>query len=306
MLETLPSTLIAGVIGFSVALLLLPALPIDQLRINGRSHAIVSELQKERTTLLERLQRRLERSQAGINAAHYLLLSLASGLITFWLSNLILQSWWMAAPAFFAGVLFAERFINMRSTRRKERFEAGNVRAMRIMASSLRTSPSYLHAFEQVANSPFIESEVADEYRRVVELVRAQVPLDVVMKDFYLRTDSPDVSDLATIVQVQKELGGDMAKTLDLAASSILRRRQVQRRQKAAMSQILAQVNLLSAMPFLFVFTLFINNPHHFEPLTKTTSGRFALIGCLLSILLGGEVIRYVALKQFRRGGKRK
>ncbi|MFP3381304.1 pilus assembly protein TadB, partial [Bacillus sp. SIMBA_069] len=79
---------------------------------------------------------------------------------------------------------------------------------------------------------------------------------------------------LATIIQIQREMGGDMAKTLDLAASSILRRRQSLRRQKAAMAQIVAQVNLLSAMPFVFVIALYSNNPHHFDSLNATLGGR--------------------------------
>lgn len=302
MLVLLPYALVAVIIGVCFALFLLPQAPLSSLWTKNQPHIVSSELQRKQLSILDRLQQRLDRSQTGITYVHYLLLTTGVGFSAFWLSSLILQSWWLALPTSLAGILFTERFVNTRSTKRREHFEAENVRAIRIMASSLRTSPSYLHAFEQVAESPFIEGSVAKEYKRVVELLRGQIPLDVVMKEFYLRSGSADVSYLATIVQVQKELGGDMAKTLDLAALSILRRRQLSRRQKAAMSQILAQVNLLSVMPFIFVGTLFVNNPEHFEPLTRTVGGRFAMLGCLLSILIGGEAIRLVALKQFRKG----
>lgn len=302
MLALLPYVLVAGIIGVCIAVLLLPAVRVSQLWASNQPHLVSSELHQRRLSVLDRLQQRLDRSQSGLTYVHYLLLSVGFGLFAYWMSSMILQSWLLALPACLTGILFTERLLSFRGSRHRERFEAENVRAIRIMASSLRTSPSYLHAFEQVANSPFIEKSVASEYRRVVELLRGQIPLDLVMRELTLRSGSEDVSYLSTIVQVQKELGGDMAKTLDLAASSILRRRQLSRRQKAAMSQILAQVNLLSAMPFLFVFTLYLNNPHHFEPLTRTAGGRFAMLGCLLSILLGGEAIRFVALKQFRKG----
>lgn len=296
------SLLLSGAIGFSLGLLLLPSLQVDRLLQSTPQHHITNRLQQDRQTLLQRLQHRLNQTQVGLHATQYLFLSACLGFVAVWLSGLVLQSFWLAMPAFLAGFLFTERLISVLSERRKERFEAANVRAIRLMASSLRTSPSYLHAFEQVADSPFVDKVVADEYKQVLSLLRGQIPLERVMKEFYERTGSPNVAYMATIVQVQREMGGDMAKTLDLAAFSILRRRQSQRRQKAAMSQILAQVNLLSVMPFVFVFTLYVNNPHHFDPLTATTRGRLTMLGSLLSILVGGEVIRLIAGKGLYKG----
>lgn len=266
-------------------------------------HAIVGQLQKERKTLWDKLEYRLLRSRSGWGVNQYVSLSFLFGLLFFGLSGQILQSWWLASPAILAGILFTERLVQISGARRKNRFEAGNVKAIRLMASSLRTAPSYLHAFEQVAASPYLDAIVTEEYRRIAELLRVQVPLEKVMGAFYDRTGSGDVKYLATIVQIQREMGGDMAKTLDLAASAILRRRQSLRRQKAAMAQIVAQVNLLSVMPFVFVTALFMNNPHHFDPLTGTTTGRLAILGCLACILLGGEAIRLVAQKSTHRGG---
>ncbi|MFY0545783.1 type II secretion system F family protein [Brevibacillus sp. H7] len=268
-----------------------------------RQHQIVDQMHRERMTLFDKLDRRLHRMRAGLNVNHYLVLSMGMGFGSIWLTSLILQSWWLGLPAFFSGILFTERLIHILGARRKERFEEGNVKAIRLMASSLRTSPSYLHAFDQVAVSPYINKQVAEEYTRVVEMLRGQVPIERVMAEFFERTGSADVSYLATIVRIQREMGGDMAKTLDLAASAILRKRQSLRRQRAAMSQILAQVNLLSVMPFVFIVALYANNPHHFDSLTATPGGRFTMLGCLFCILVGGEVIRYLALKGLHKGG---
>lgn len=266
-------------------------------------HAIVDQLQKERKTVWDRLDERLQQSGSGMGVHQYAALVCLFGLVAYGLSGQILCSWWLALPALPAGILFAERLVSVLGARRKDRFEEDNVKAIRLMASSLRTSPSYLHAFEEVAASPYVNKTVTDEYRRVVELLRAQVPLDKVMAAFYRRTGSADVRYLATIVQIQREMGGDMARTLDLAASTILRRRQSLRRQRAATAQIVAQVNVLSVMPFVFVTALYANNPHHFDPLTATVQGRLSILGALLSILTGGEVIRHLARKGIHKGG---
>lgn len=292
---------IAFGIGFGTLLLFAPQKLY--LRDQSDKHAIVGLLQQDRKSIWSRLDARLARSRSGWRVNQYVALSFLFGLISFGLSSQILQSWLLATPALLAGVLFVERLVSVWSAKKKDQFEDGNVKAIRLMASALRTSPSYLHAFEQVASSPFLAKSITDEYRRIVELLRAQVPLEYVMNEFYERTGSADVKYLATIIQIQREMGGDMAKTLDLAASSILRRRQSLRRQKAAMAQIIAQVNLLSAMPFVFVIALYSNNPHHFDSLNSTLGGRLMIFGCLACILLGGEAIRYVAHKSMHKGG---
>ncbi|MBG9566543.1 type II secretion system F family protein [Brevibacillus agri] len=288
-------------IGFATFLLVIPQ--NMYVRERAGKHEIVGLLQRDRKTVWNRLEERLAKSRSGWGINQYVTLSFFLGVLSFGISSQLLQSWWLALPALLAGVLFTERLVSVWGAKRKDKFEAGNIKAIRLMASSLRASPSYLHAFEQVAASPFLDGIVTAEYRRIVELLRAQVPLEHVMNDFYERTGSADVKYLATIVQIQREMGGDMAKTLDLAASSILRRRQSLRRQKAAMAQIVAQVNLLSVMPFIFILALYANNPHHFDSLTATVGGRLLILACLASILLGGEAIRYMAHKSVHRGG---
>ncbi|MFD2369645.1 type II secretion system F family protein [Brevibacillus sp. GCM10020057] len=289
--------------GVGIGLLLLLAPRTWFARGPAGKHAIIDQLQRERKTIWSRLEDRLLQSRSGWGSNQYVAFAFLSGLVSFALTARILQSWLLASPALLAGILFTERVVMIWGAKRKDQFEAGNVKAIRLMASSLRTSPSYLHAFEQVAASPYLEASVRDEYRRIVELLRAQVPLERVMGSFYERTGSADVKYLATIVQIQREMGGDMAKTLDLAASTILRRRQSMRRQKAAMAQIISQVNLLSVMPFVFVIALFVNNPHHFDALTATLGGRLLILASLACILLGGEAIRYVAQKSVHKGG---
>ncbi len=293
----------AWAVGASVWVLLAP----DRL-LAGRvaiSHELTALLRKDRLTPLERLKRRLDEKHTGFKLAGYLTVSAAFGMLAFLFCHSVLRSVWLSLPAVLGGVLFAERLLHVLAERRRDRFEEGNVRALRVMASCLRVSPSYTHAFEQVATSPFVPPMVRDEYRRVVDLLKGQVPLEAAMNELRRRTGSADVAHLAAILLIQRELGGDMAKTLDAAATAVLRRRQMQRRQRAAMSQLLAQVNVLSVMPFVFVIALYVNNPHHFEPLTQTLGGRLTVLGCFASILVGGEVIRHVALSPLCKGGRR-
>ncbi|WP_255298604.1 type II secretion system F family protein [Brevibacillus dissolubilis] len=304
MIDLIITLFLALTLGVSGAFLFLPTKKATWLQ-DEPLHDTIMQMQKRRKTPIERLALRLQQAQVSLSVTRYFAFALTSGLVTYFFTGLILQSWWLSLPALLAGILFTERFVSILRVRYRERFEEGNVRALRIMASSLRTSPSYLHAFEQVAQSPFVDSRVATEYGRLVEFLRGQIPLETAMQHMFQRTGSADIAYLATIVQVQRQLGGDMAKTLDLASATIIRRKQAQRRQRATMSQVLAQVNMLSVMPFVFVAILYFNNPHHFEPLTQAVWGRFAMLGSFLSIILGGEAIRYMSLNPLQKGGEK-
>ncbi|MGD8192493.1 type II secretion system F family protein [Brevibacillus ginsengisoli] len=250
-----------------------------------------------------KLKQRLQPELTGIDAQHYLLVTGAIGAIAVILSHAILDSWLLSLLFGAIGIPIAERLVMIKKRRQKERFEEGNIRALRVMASSLRTNPSYIRGFEAVVDSLFVPALVRNEYQHVLKLLRGQVPLETALQEMHNRTNSSDISYLYTILLVQKELGGDMARTLDSAASTILRRKQTQRKQKAALSQLLSQVNLLTVMPFVFVTALVVNNPHHFDPLTESLGGRLLILGAFLTILGGGELIRYLALRPMNNQG---
>ncbi|MED1663691.1 type II secretion system F family protein [Brevibacillus laterosporus] len=263
---------------------------------NSSTHMVITEMHQNRKSWDMRIEERLKQARVDIGIRRYVLLCFITGLFFYVLTLYVLDSWWLALPFWFIGVLVVHRWLAIWRNKKRERFEEENQKALRIIASSIRANPSYIHAFEQVATSRFIDKSIAQEYGKIVEKLRGTLLLEDAMNWLYVKTGSSDIQYVATIIQVQRELGGDMAQTLDIAVSSLIRRKQAKRRQVSALSQILSQVNLLSAMPFFFVGILYVNNPNHFAPLTESLSGRFAMLGSFLLIIAGGEVIRYLAL----------
>ncbi|PCN43059.1 hypothetical protein B9C88_17725 [Brevibacillus laterosporus] len=290
----------------SGGLVLSMLIPADFLKLkaeNSSTHMIISEMHRNRKSWNMRMEDKLKQARLDIGIQRYLFFCFVTGLFFYALTLYVLDSWWLALPFWFIGILVVHRWLAAWRNKKRERFEEENQKALRIISSSIRTNPSYIHAFEQVATSKFIDKSIAQEYGTVVEKLRGQLLLEDAMKWLYVKTGSPDIQYLATIIQVQRELGGDMAQTLDIAVSSLIRRKQVRRRQVSALSQILSQVNLLSAMPFFFVGILYVNNPNHFAPLTESLSGRYAMLGSFLLIIAGGEIIRYLALSVGRHDG---
>ncbi|NKQ21295.1 type II secretion system F family protein [Brevibacillus laterosporus] len=276
--------------------IMMPANFLNVKTENSSTHMVITEMHQNRKSWDMRIEERLKQARVDIGIRRYVLLCFITGLFFYVLTLYVLDSWWLALPFWFIGVLVVHRWLAIWRNKKRERFEEENQKALRIIASSIRANPSYIHAFEQVATSRFIDKSIAQEYGKIVEKLRGTLLLEDAMNWLYVKTGSSDIQYVATIIQVQRELGGDMAQTLDIAVSSLIRRKQAKRRQVSALSQILSQVNLLSAMPFFFVGILYVNNPNHFAPLTESLSGRFAMLGSFLLIIAGGEVIRYFAL----------
>ncbi|MGG0756425.1 type II secretion system F family protein [Brevibacillus laterosporus] len=276
--------------------IMMPANFLNVKTKNSSTHMVITELHQNRKSWDMRIEERLKQAHVDIGIRKYVLLCFITGLFFYVLTLYVLDSWWLALPFWFIGVLVVHRWLAIWRNKKRIRFEEENQKALRIIASSIRANPSYIHAFEQVATSRFIDKSIAQEYGKIVEKLRGTLLLEDAMNWLYVKTGSSDIQYVATIIQVQRELGGDMAQTLDIAVSSLIRRKQAKRRQVSALSQILSQVNLLSAMPFFFVGILYVNNPNHFAPLTESLSGRFAMLGSFLLIIAGGEVIRYLAL----------
>ncbi|MGC5328628.1 type II secretion system F family protein [Brevibacillus sp. SYSU BS000544] len=278
--------------------------PVSKMNWNDphdKEHVVGKQIKIRQRTILANLEQKYQLSLIGLKGTHLLALVGGTGGLTVFLSQQILDSWILSLPTSVLGFLISQRIIVFLLNRHNERFEEGNIRAFRIMAGSLRTNPSYSHAFQSVVDSAFVPKIVREEYQRVVKLLRGQISLERALEEMQERTRSSDIAYFTTILLVQKELGGDMAKTLDAAATMVVRRRQMQRRHRSALSQLLAQVNLLSIMPFIFVGTLFHNNPHHFDPLTATLQGKLLILGAFISIIFGGELIRHIALQPLRK-----
>lgn len=283
------------------AVSLYPISKMNWVDPQDKEHIVGKQIKSKQLAYLTNLEQKYQLSLIGLKGTHFIALVGGVGVMTVLLSQRILDSWILSLPTGIMGFFISQRILVIFLNKRNERFEEGNIRAFRIMAGSLRTNPSYFHAFQSVVDSVFVPKIVRDEYQRVVKLLRSQISLERAMEEMKERTRSSDIDYFATILLVQKELGGDMAKTLDAAATMVVRRRQMQRRHKSALSQLLAQVNLLSVMPFVFVGALFHNNPHHFDPLTATVQGKLLILGSFISIIFGGELIRHFALQPLRK-----
>lgn len=144
-----------------------------------------------------------------------------------------------------------------------------------ILASSLRAGYSFLQALDTVSKE--ISEPSAGEFQRVVAEIRLGRPIDDALLAMAERVDSQDLRWAVIAINVQRQVGGNLAEVLDIVAKTVRERAYLRRQVNVLSAEGKFSVVILSALPFLILLYLSIVNPGYIEPLFTTTVGLILL-----------------------------
>jgi tight adherence protein B len=156
---------------------------------------------------------------------------------------------------------------------------------MSILASSLRAGHSFLQALDQVANE--IKDPSASEFHRVVSEIRLGRSVDDAMVEMADRIGSEDMRWAVMAVNIQRQVGGNLAEVLDIVANTVRERAYIHRQVKVLSAEGRISIGILSALPFGIFFYLWFVNPEYIGLLFTRTMGLIMLIGGLALMGLG-------------------
>jgi tight adherence protein B len=145
-----------------------------------------------------------------------------------------------------------------------------------ILASSLRAGHSFLQALDQVAGE--IKDPSAGEFHRVVSEIRLGRSIDDAMVEMADRVGSEDMRWAVMAVNIQRQVGGNLAEVLDIVANTVRERAYVQRQVRVLSAEGRLSIAILSGLPFFIFFYLALMNPEYVTPLFTTMMGRILLI----------------------------
>lgn len=140
-----------------------------------------------------------------------------------------------------------------------------------ILASSLRAGYSFLQALDTVSKE--ISEPSAGEFQRVVAEIRLGRPIDDALLAMAERVDSQDLRWAVIAINVQRQVGGNLAEVLDIVAKTVRERAYLRRQVNVLSAEGKFSVVVLAALPFLILLYLSIVNPDYIEPLFTTTIG---------------------------------
>jgi tight adherence protein B len=140
-----------------------------------------------------------------------------------------------------------------------------------VMASSLRAGHSFLQALDTVAKE--IDEPAATEFNRVVAEIRLGRPAEDALESMGDRIGSEDFKWAVLAINIQREVGGNLAEILDTVADTIRERDKIRRDVETLTTEGRLSAYVLIAMPFVIAVYMALVNPEYIGLLFTTGIG---------------------------------
>ena len=193
--------------------------------------------------------------------------------------------------------LLARVVLGSLASRRRKRFCDQMAETLQILAGSLRAGHGLARGIETVAHEA--ESPTAEEFRRLTVEIRLGRDFVEAMSALADRAGSEDFQWVVQAVEIQREVGGDLAEILDTAAGTIRDRTRIRRQVSALSAEGRMSAWVLMILPFGLAAVMAVTNPKYLSPLfqTGTGLGLLAVAGALLAV--GGLWLRHIVKPTF-------
>ena len=208
-----------------------------------RESAVVAGLSRvlERQDLATRLSVDLARADLKMRPAEFLILwavtpfifvaiAFAIGLIFPGFRNIV-----ALVGAFLVGMYAPRFYLKRRQAKRIQAFAEQLPDTITLLANSLRAGSSFLQGIELVTREA--RPPISEEFERVVRDMQLGLALQPALNNLVRRVNSEDLELMVTAIQIQSQVGGNLATVLDSIAFTIRER-----------IRIHAEINTLTAM----------------------------------------------------------
>jgi tight adherence protein B len=245
-----------------------------------------AQVLRRNQSLDARITHRLEGAGSDLKSSEWLLLQIGILVIAGAVGLLIGQGNVVVGLIFMVlGIIGPWFYLGFRKSRRRKKFNAALPDTLQLMSGSLAAGLSLAQSIDTIVREG--TEPVATEFKRVLVETRLGVPLEVALEGVAERFDSKDFAWVVMAINIQRQVGGNLAELLDTVAAT-MREREYLRRQVASLSaegRLSAMV--LSVLPPGFLLYLMVAQRDYVMPLFTDVRGLAMLIGATLWLLVG-------------------
>ncbi len=227
----------------------------------------------------------LAKADLKITVAEYMALHVITT-IGFFLVGIFILFKGNIVGAMIAGVigLFAPRiYVSRKQNKRLILFETQLPDTISLWVNGLRSGYSVLQAMEAIAKeSP---EPTASEFRRVVQEVQLGITMEDGLDHMLQRMTSDDLDLIVTAVNIQREVGGNLAEILDVIGHTIRDRIKLKGEIRVLTSQGRYTGYLISGLPIVLALFLMVINPNYMGGLFENRMCGWPMLGIGLGLI---------------------
>lgn len=239
--------------------------------------------------ITEKIKSMLEQADIPLQVDTFIIISISLGIFPATLAIFVYPAWAIFIPlCFITPFLYVKYAIKKRATLFTQQLPD----ALDLLCNALRAGHSLFSAFEVIVN------EMPNPISKVFKILTDEVALGIDTKDAMrsLQRTIPGSIDLrffTTVVILQREIGGNLIKLLEILANTIRERFKMIGQLKAQTAQARLSGVIVSLVPPVVATALFFMAPEYMELLFKHPWGKMALGVSVFLMIIG-----YIAINK--------
>lgn len=241
----------------------------------------------------EELTLKLMSANWPITETEYFLIRVWGALAGLGLGWLFLRSIIPGLGIAFIAFLVPAILLNRSIHRRRMNFEKQLIDVLVLIKGAVQAGFSFLQALDIVVQE--MKPPASEEFARVRREVTLGLPLSQALSNLNARMQNDDLYLVITAVNINSQVGGNMATMLEAVSETIRERVRLFSEVRAITSQQRFSGYLLTLLPFILVAVLFVISPDYISRLFQPGVLLCIPIGALVLVLLGNIVIRMMA-----------
>ncbi|RJQ56017.1 MAG: VWA domain-containing protein [Actinobacteria bacterium] len=238
------------------------------------------------------IHRKLEQAGLPLRPLEYMLFHILTVLAVGGSAALLLDNTGLSIVLVLISTVLPIVLLEMKIDRRRTAFRGQLPEVLNMLAGSLRAGYGLLQAVGLVVQESPAPASV--EFRRVQTEASLGLSLENALEKMADRMESEDFRWTVGAINVQREVGGNLAEVLDIIAETIRERDGLMRHIKSLTADGRLSAIILLALPFVEAAVLYVVNPSYMSVLIENPLGITLVIAALVLILLGTMWLRKI------------
>ncbi|WP_426990050.1 type II secretion system F family protein [Pseudarthrobacter sp. Y6] len=257
------------------------------------STATVGGLDRFLATRNVRLYNRdaLENAGVRLSQAEFMVLVIA-GAIVGALVGLVIGVPFVSVLLAFLAPFVGDVLLGILAGKRRAKFDQQLGDTLQLLSGGLRAGHSILRAIDAAASES--QSPTSEEMRRVITETSLGRDLLASLTDTSERMQNEDFIWIAQAIQINREVGGNLAEVLDQVNETIRERSEIKGHIKSLAAEGKFSAYILIAMPFGIVVMLMMVNPGYMNPMFTNPLGWIMIGASAVMMTLGSLWMRKI------------
>lgn len=182
------------------------------------------------------------------------------------------------------GYMLPKIYVSQEKGKRLVKFDGQLADMLNLMVNGLRAGYSTMQAMEAVSRE--MPEPIAGEFHRVVQEMQIGITMEAALDNLVRRIPSLDLDLVVTAMNVQREVGGNLAEILDTISHTIRERVRVKGEIHVLTTQARFSGQFLSVLPVLVIVAMYFLNRSYmmkfFEEDTRMIGIPLLIVGAVM------------------------